>query len=110
MNWYKIAQKYHGIVKQITKISPDYLTPLNKEEISGAITSQKYSKLSPIEWAKTIDLSEPINATLFSDGQIIIQDGHHRYLAAKILNKPLNVILQAINAKQEDILELIKIQ
>ena len=93
--------KYYGDVKEVTKIMPQELKPLNQTEINWAISSQKASGKSEEEWAKSVDLSEPIKATIYSDGEIKIQDGHHRYLAAKILNEPLNVELKSINAKNQ---------
>jgi SAM-dependent methyltransferase len=93
--------KYYGDVKEVTKIMPQELKPLSQTELNGAISSQKASGKSEEEWAKSVDLSEPIKATIYSDGEIKIQDGHHRYLAAKILNTPLNVELKSINAKNQ---------
>jgi|694.fasta_scaffold05242_3 hypothetical protein len=93
--------KYYGDVKEVSKIMPQELKPLNQIEINWAISSQKASGKSEEEWAKSVDLSEPIKATIYSDGEIKIQDGHHRYLAAKILNEPLNVELKSINAKNQ---------
>ena len=93
--------KYYGDIKEVTKIMPSELKPLSQTELNGAISSQKESGKSEEEWAKSVDLSEPIKATIYSDGEIKIQNGHHRYLAAKILNKPLNVELKSINAKNQ---------
>ena len=91
--------KYHGVVKEIPMITPYELKPLNQMEINGAMSDMERSGLSPQEWAKTISLEEPIKASIYSDGEIKIQDGHHRFLAAKILNKPLRVNMTAINTK-----------
>jgi len=44
-------------------------------------------------WAEAVDLTEPIDVT-FEKSKFFIEDGHHRYYAAKILNKPLNVNLE----------------
>ena len=40
-----------------------------------------------------INLSEPIDVS-YEKNKFYIEDGHHRYYAAKILNLPLNVSLQ----------------
>jgi len=42
------------------------------------------------EWAESVDLSDPIELS-HKDGKLYIEDGHHRYTAAKILNKRLAV-------------------
>jgi hypothetical protein len=44
------------------------------------------------QWAKEVDLSEPIEVS-FDGKNFNIEDGHHRYIAAKELNKKLNVDL-----------------
>ncbi len=44
-------------------------------------------------WASKIDLSEPIDVAYEKD-KFYIEDGHHRYYAAKILNKKLKVNLE----------------
>lgn len=49
--------------------------------------------ISKIQWAKTINLTEPIDV-VFENGNFYVDDGHHRTYAAKILNKPLNVNLE----------------
>jgi len=60
----------------------------------------KHSGLGEAEWAKQVDLSEPIDVDYWEDHKLnfkrgfYIQDGHHRYTAALILSKPLNVNLQ----------------
>lgn len=43
---------------------------------------------TPQNWAKQIDRSEPCEVH-FRNGRFELHDGHHRYLAAKILNEPL---------------------
>lgn len=62
----------------------------------------KDSGLSDIEWSKRVDLSEPIEVDYWADYDkkypfkegFYLQDGHHRYYAAKTLNKPLNMELR----------------
>ncbi len=76
--------------KDIKSIMPDKLNIKWKEDIKNPIEQQKKSGLSPKEWAETIDISEPIQLS-FKDGKFWVEDGHHRYYAAKILKKPLRV-------------------
>lgn len=49
--------------------------------------------ISKLEWAKKINLAEPIDV-IYENGKFYIDDGHHRTYAAKILKKPLNINLQ----------------
>lgn len=43
-------------------------------------------------WSKRVNLTEPIEVA-FERGKFYIEDGHHRYFAAKTLGLPLNVDL-----------------
>lgn len=95
--------KFHGVVKEVTRIMPGELKPMNQMEANGAKGSMERSGKTPLEWAKSVDLSEPVKATIFSDGEIKLSDGHHRTLAAQIRNEPLNVTLQSVNAKNENL-------
>jgi hypothetical protein len=78
---------------QITIISPDDLEDAQWAMERGIVQErngqpQRLPNLTPQEWANHIDLSEPLNVHL-RNGRFELRDGHHRYLAAKILNKPL---------------------
>ena len=44
-------------------------------------------------WAKKVNLNEPIDV-IYEKDKFYIDDGHHRYYAAKILGKSLNVNLE----------------
>ena len=65
-----------------------------KDEI---ISIQNKNKLSFKEvaytWSKSVDLTEPIDVS-YDKGKFFIEDGHHRYYAAKTLGKLLNIDLQ----------------
>jgi hypothetical protein len=93
--------KYHGKVGGVKTLNPDQIKPLSQGEINTATSQMKNSGLTPEEWARKVDTSEPVDVSIFSDGEIKLSDGHHRYLAAKILGKPLNVNLTSINAKND---------
>jgi ADP-Ribosyltransferase in polyvalent proteins/ParB-like nuclease domain len=102
--------KFYGVVTEITHLPASTIKPMNQQEWNGAISSQRMSGLSSVDWADTIDLSEPVNVSLFSDGTLKLSDGHHRVLAAQILDKNVSVILKSINGKSNDIIKLIAMQ
>jgi len=77
----------------IKTLYPGQLKVKWKEDFNNVVLEQKKSGLSPEDWAQTINLSEPIDVS-YEDGKFYVEDGHHRYYAAKILNKPLNIDLQ----------------
>jgi uncharacterized protein (DUF1015 family) len=78
---------------EITTLHPKYLKVKWKEDMKNVIWEQQNSGLTKKQWAKTINLSEPINV-VFEKNNFYIDDGHHRTYAALILNKPLNVSLE----------------
>lgn len=80
-----------GFTEQdIKTIMPHDLNIKYQEDIQNPIFLQEQSGLSKEEWAKTINLSDPIQLS-YEGGKFYIEDGHHRYYAALILNKPLFV-------------------
>ncbi len=79
--------------EDIKTLTPNQLNIKWKEDLDNVKFEQEKSGLSKIEWAKKINISEPIDVS-YEKNKFYIEDGHHRYYAAKILNLPLNVSLQ----------------
>ena len=77
----------------IKTLHPNKLKIKWKDDLDNVIYQLDKSKLNKVEWAKKIDLSEPIDVS-YNGKYFYIEDGHHRYYAAKILNKPLNINLE----------------
>lgn len=88
--------------EDITSLMPNQLNVKWKDDLAnvkyeidlfrkkiGDISLAKAMKM----WANNINLSEPIDVS-YENNKFYIEDGHHRYYAAKILNKPLNVNLE----------------
>ena len=94
-----IDEKIYGKHSSVVHLDPYLIKPQNNDERRGSLTDLHLSGKSPIEWAKGIDLSTPIEATMFGDGEVRVSDGHHRQLAAQILHKPVTANLQLINVK-----------
>ena len=120
MNWYKIAKELWEIPAtseeyarldiddldrmafgfsrdDITRLSPSQLHIKWHQDMENVIWEQEQSGLSKEDWARQINLSEPIDV-IFEDGVFKIDDGHHRFYAASILGQDLNVDL-TINDK-----------
>ena len=87
-------------VEDITTLMPHQLHIKWKEDLENV----KYEIANDIEhlvrnggdkkkWAEKINLTEPIDVS-FEKHKFYIEDGHHRYYAAKILKKPLNINLE----------------
>jgi hypothetical protein len=78
--------------EDIKTLKPNQLNIKWKDDYENVIYEQNKSGLSKIDWANKINLNEPIDV-IFEKNKFFIDDGHHRFYAAKILNKPLNVNL-----------------
>ncbi len=89
-------------VDDIKTIDPRKLKIKWKDDLENVKYEQMHSKLSKLEYAKKIDLSEPIDV-VYEKNNFYIDDGHHRYFAAMVLNKPLNV---SLTIKQNPIVKL----
>lgn len=89
----------HGFSSEdIKTINPNDLKVKWKDDLENVKYEIKKSGLTPKQWASKINLSEPIEVSYWGDNKhkigFYIEDGHHRYMAAKILNKTLNVNLE----------------
>lgn len=83
-----------GVSNQtVTTMMPGELSIKWKDDMLNPPEQQRVSGLSKKGWAETVDLTQPIDVS-FDGKKFYIEDGHHRYYAAKILGKPLNVNLE----------------
>jgi hypothetical protein len=86
----------------IKELMPNQLNIKWKDDWENVKWEQNKSGLTPRAYSSKISLEEPIDV-IFEKGKFWIDDGHHRYFAAKTLNKPLKVNLEI---KQNPIIEL----
>lgn len=77
----------------ITTLNPKQLSIKWKDDLENVKYEIQKTGLNPKVWASKINLSEPIDVS-YEKNKFFIEDGHHRFVAAKILNKPLNVNLE----------------
>jgi hypothetical protein len=83
--------------EDITEIHPSKLAIKWHSDLENVIHEVEKSGLGPRVWSSKVDLSEPIDVSYENRGhglKFYIEDGHHRYFAAKTLNKMLNVNLE----------------
>ena len=88
--------------EDIKELSPNQLKIKWKDDLENVKWEVKKSGLSPKAWSSKVNLSEPIDVS-FEKNNFYLEDGHHRYFAAKTLKKPLNVNLEI---KQNPIIKL----
>jgi len=84
---------YGFTADEITELEPKDLNIKWKTDMENVLAEIRGSDFkNKEEWAKTVDLSEPIDV-IFENEKFYIDDGHHRYYAAKILGKKIKVNL-----------------
>jgi len=102
-------KKYHQKVHEITHLPVSEFKRLGSGEVHSLTEEQAKLHFGTKDFEKY--LKQPIDASVYSDGNVIIQDGHHRVAAAKLRGiEHLPVKLQAINAKGKKLNELLKKQ
>ena len=79
--------------EDIKTLMPNQLHIKWRDDYSNVLWEIQKSGLTKKAWASKINLSEPIDVC-YEKNKFYIEDGHHRYYAAKVLNKPLNVNLE----------------
>lgn len=96
---YVAGEKYHRKIPEVTQIRVSNLKRMNSGEVDSVSD----------DVANNMDFSEPVEISVFADGEMRIDDGHHRVAAAKRRGiEFLPVDLRAINATGEKISELIR--
>lgn len=76
----------------IKTLNPSQLNIKWKVDLDNVYHEIKTKGIAPKQWASGVDLRQPIEIA-YEHGKFFVEDGHHRYVAAKILNKPLNVVI-----------------
>ena len=83
--------------EDITELHPSRIVIKWHNDLDNVIWEVDKSGLTPEQWSKRIDLSEPVDISYEVKGhglKFYLEDGHHRYFAAKTLNKMLNVKIE----------------
>ena len=86
----KLDKMAFGFTSGIQRMDAKSLIVKYNDDLENAKYQMQHSGLSPKIWAGKFTFDEPIQV-MYQKGKFIIQDGHHRYLAATILNKKINV-------------------
>jgi len=79
--------------KDISEMHPRDLTVKYRDDLDNVIHEIKKSGLGKKKWALSVNLSEPIDVS-YENGKFNIEDGHHRYMAALILDKKIPIKLE----------------
>ena len=89
----------HGFSEDdIKTLKPNELKIFWNEDLDNVKYEIEQSGLTKHQWSKKVDLTQPIDVDYMEPEGLsrgfYIQDGHHRYYAAKTLNKPLKINLR----------------
>ena len=81
----EIEEKIYFPAKHLKSTKGEYNTELEWKNFAGLSDGEKR------EWAETVSLEEPIDVTIYVDGIFGFDDGHHRVMAARLLNKDVPI-------------------
>lgn len=73
-------------------IPPDVLKIVHHDDLENVYYEMKHKGLTPQEYAQTFDLTKPVEISI-RDGKKVLDDGHHRYVAAKIRGAQLPAVV-----------------
>ena len=89
---------------EVKSLNPNDLKIKWQDDLDNVMYEIKQSGKTEKQWADSVDLSEPIDV-IFEDGAFKIDDGHHRYMAAKIRGEDLPVSLEIRDKPHRPIVE-----
>lgn len=96
---------YGHVSGDIIKLSPDQI----KIIWPGDLENPEYKfKQGGMNWVNSVDFSEPIEVSINQDGEYQLEDGHHRWFAAKKLGRDLDAVLEIKGKPIERILQIKK--
>jgi cytidyltransferase-like protein len=81
----KVKEKIYFPAKHLKSTKGEYNTELEWKNFAALSDEEK------IKWAKTVSLEEPIDVTVYVDGIFGFDDGHHRVMAARLLDKDVPI-------------------
>lgn len=75
---------------QIVELDPDQINIQYTDLENPEALYAKYG----MKWVRSVDFSEPVDVSIKEDGKLYLEDGHHRYFAAKKLGRKLMCKIQ----------------
>ena len=77
-----------------------------KIQYRGDLENPEYKfEKGGMEWVRSVDFSEPVEVSIKTDGKFYLEDGHHRWFAAKKLGIPLKAKIEVKGKPIEVILD-----
>lgn len=96
---------------EVVRLDPGDLTIIHADDLANARHQAGRYPGGPKRWARSVSLAEPVDVNVTRPGEFVLEDGHHRYLAAqlsgrrlsaeiKIKGRPIEVLLEIAGASQ----------
>jgi hypothetical protein len=80
-----------GVVgDEILKLDPKDITVVHSDDLKNAEYQADRHPGGPKRWAKGVSLTEPVDVSVTRPGEFVLEDGHHRYLAARLSGRKLS--------------------
>ena len=95
-----------GVVgDEILKLDPKDITVVHSDDLANAQYQAERHPGGPKQWARGVSLTEPVDISVTRPGEFVLEDGHHRYLAARLSGRKLPA---KVAVKGKPIEELLK--
>ena len=102
----KLDRWAFGVIgDEIIKLDPKQITIVHQADLDNAKHQAERYPGGPKSWGRSVSLSDPVDVSVTRPGEFVLQDGHHRYLAAKLTGRKLTA---TITVKGKPIEHLLK--
>jgi hypothetical protein len=78
------------------KLHPNDIKIKYKDDLENP--KDKFRK-GGMNWVRSVNQSEPVKVSIDQDGKFNLEDGHHRWFAAKKLNQHLHADVEKVTGK-----------
>lgn len=75
---------------QIIKLAPKAITIVHGDDLENAEHQARNFRGGPKAWAKSVSFATPVDVSVTTPGRFVLEDGHHRYLAALLMGRKLS--------------------
>lgn len=90
---------------EVLRVDPDELTVVHADDLANAQHQADRHPGGPVRWARRVSLKEPVDVIVDDRGEFLLDDGHHRYLAARLSGRKLSAKIVVKGRPIERLLE-----
>lgn len=86
----KLDRWAFGVIgDEIIKLDPKDVTIVHQADLENAKHQASRYSGGPKIWGASVSLGDPVDVSVTRHGEFVLEDGHHRYLAAKLTGRKL---------------------